>query len=162
MKQLQNRVDRVASQIPQPTISRPIFNYDLFTEAERKRLSALPLSLLADRLSNISTPADTTATLTKQEQEDFYCFLELQEALITGDEKEIAHWRLRLSMTLEEMVKCFRTLDTSKLPEGGWISVQRRHIIYSLSQIHHRVYSSGRDTEQMCVWIEYYQQQGWA
>lgn len=151
----------MANQIPSQTIYGDIFDYSLFTEAEQARLAALPLAQLADRLN--TRIADRTKTASAQELEDFYCFLELQAALIADDKKEIAHWRLRLSMTQEELIARFRSLDLSRLPPENTpgIAVQRRHIIYSLSRIHHQVYSSGKDYAQMCVWIEYYQLQGW-
>lgn len=128
MRRLQNRVTRVAEQLPQqrPAIADELDD-NLFTEKEREQFISILKTMPEDTRTWGNVPAQQWFT--------FSLWIHLYKALREQDEPRIAGYRYRLSFTDEQVIAMFLSLATP----GETDQTLHRYTPYGL------VYSRVRD-----------------
>ena len=116
---LTKKVERIATQVPPRQESEPLFDYTLFTEAERTRLSAF-LAILEERTPHNAQGAIVFREIPRDLFYDLSLWVHLQDALKKGDEERARGYRYRLTFATDDIITMFLSLINGHTYEQVW------------------------------------------
>lgn len=140
---LHQRIDKLLEEVyrKQPPVSQsPTFKLHLFTTSEQQRLQTfLDLLSLKPEIDDIASI--DLETLTEEEFEQYGYWLHLQRALEREDLTSTQQYRCKLSMSRDQVIQAFLSLDLSFLPTNLNVpgpSIQEGHCIYHFNRTGYR------------------------